>query len=72
MFLTENHVSCETNRVNYDWGQFSCYDLNYEYKNEKASEVTTYLLPKHELEKYLKDLRNNKKQTNLNKKYMVK
>lgn len=72
MFLTENYVSCETNRVNYNWGQFSCYDLKENYKNEHTGEVVIYQLPQDELEKYLKDLKNNKKQINLNKKYMVK
>lgn len=71
MFLTENYVSCETERVNYNWGQFGCFELKEEYKNVHAGEVVIYQLPQDELEKYLKDLKNNKKQ-NINKKYMVK
>lgn len=71
MFLSENIFAENTKLVNYDWGQHDCFKLKGEYSNIHTSEVVTYKLPPMELEHYLDNLK-NKKQTNLNKKFIIK
>lgn len=55
MFLTE-YIGKDTDKKMYDWGQYECYKLKHEYKNEYASEVITYKVSEEELEKILKRL----------------
>lgn len=53
MFLTEK-FNRDTESKLWNWGQFDCYKLKYEYKNPHVGEVITYKLTKEEMKEYLK------------------
>lgn len=53
MFLTEK-FNVDTECKLWNWGQFDCYKLKYEYKNPHVGEVITYKLSKEEMKEYLK------------------